>query len=275
MKAISALNSNFCKNTNSHRNLARLSCRSSLWKALVPLLFVPVLANAAVTFGVSGVGNNSTYSSIVWDLSDLNAATPTIASAVLGSGNKTVAGTFSGAGTFGSGETLSVTMTASTSWVKADAINNLANFGTYVSNLTKEDVFIFGNNFMVGDNSINGTMEALFITVNTGNTTGPVSFTDMGFQLTGGTDNADFLIWDFETQTLLADQNAKSTSLPLGSFSMTTGDILVIATTPTNTNDYRVANFTLDIAPEPSRTMLFGAGLTLLAARRRRSGLAD
>lgn len=262
--------------SKNHRTAIRPAF--SALKVIAPILFVPFFANAAVTLDVSGIGNNATFSSIVWSLSDLNGTPPTVATPALGAGTTTITGSFSGAGTYASGETLSVTMTASTAWVKADAISNLANFGTYVNGLTKENVFIFDNHFNVGNNVMDGTTEALFIAVNTGNTSGAVSFTNMGFQLTGGADEADFLIWDFETQTLLANQTAKSSSLPLGTFSLTTGDLLVIATTPGNTGNYRVDNFTLDIGtgavPEPSRTILLGAGLTLLVARRRRSGLA-
>jgi hypothetical protein len=229
--------------------------------------------DASVILDVANVDpNNQKRNPLTWVLTDLNNTNPTAINPVpLNSGDMTAIGTFEGAGTYEADESFSLSLTASASWDRTTADANEATFDTYIADIQGQ-INIYNGAFTEGGNSLTAG-QAVFFTVDTDNVSGEVEFKDMNFNLTGGSDSATFLLWDFETKSYVVEETAKSSNLTFGpgfgTYTLTTGDIGVIAA---NSGDFRPTNFTIEIGigvvPEPSTLILIVIGGLLVLWRR-------
>lgn len=219
------------------------------------------------------VGRRNSVSSITWTVSDLDT-TPTLVSNPVPNNNTdddTVTGSSDGAsGAF------AVTFTSAIGWVAADAQTAITGgtFETYVSGLTGATITTLANpsGWGVNDSKI-GDGEVLIMTWDTSSLTGnsAISLTDVGYGLTGGTDQIDFIIWDASADVAVVNQQniGLAATNPQNVF-LESGDLVVIGALE---SDFRFNTLTVTAVPEPSTILMLSGLLFVCAIFGRRRGL--
>lgn len=224
--------------------------------------------NAQISVSNSGIGNNTEVTAPVYTISGLDGASPTASvdatsQTAFGTGAPVVSGEVSGSSGLSGSDSFSFTLTGSTSWDETTALSNLATLDSYLGTVSNADLYYFADDIAVGNNRLDAG-EAIFMSFDTDSLSGDLTLTDISMGLGGQDDSADFWVWDSDTQTLLSDQQVKSTTIAYGEgFSLTTGDIVVLGNA--GLGDFRLESISFDVAavPEPSFAVLV-AGLLAL-----------
>ena len=265
---------------STHQGVRNFGTFSTLLVGAIISLGFITSAQAAVTLGVLTSAHNDSPNSFNWTITDFNNATPTVStttpSSEIPNTTPTIAGSLTDAGNFGGSESLVLNLYATNSW--NSFVPDAATFDTQISNIRgDQDLRMFNSDISVINPTMIGTNVALILEINTDNVTGEVTLLDVGIGNGGGSDVANYIVWDSDTDTFLTNQTGRSTSRSYGPHILTTGDIVVLGVDDTNTGDFRFDNFQLDVAavPEPSFSLLLGTGFLAFLRRRRSHGHAQ
>lgn len=203
------------------------------------------------------IPNSTNVSPVTWVVGDLDRDPSLMpGTTTLSSGALSVEDRVTSAELLSSSDSFTVNLLASDNWVTPDIEGNFnaAEFsdyvfgrGKYTTNRADAGIYFFRNQFSVGSSTIDGTQEALVITINTDSLSLPFSLDDIEFALASGDDSTDFIVWDSDTGSFIDFQNARVSGLSIGSYELTSGDLVVLATASDNTDNFRVSNITFDV----------------------------